>query len=223
MQYIRASIEEAATALEQRLQQELSAGNRVLWLVSGGSNIGIAVQIINQLPTDQTSLLSVMLVDERFGEPGHEGSNWQQLLDAGFDFKQATALPTLKAKQTVESAVNDYTEMLTAALTSTDVSIGLLGIGADGHIAGIMVGSHEAEDTKDLIVSIPAEPYTRLTLTYHALQQLDSTYTFAFGPAKLAPLEQLQTNDTPLSKQPSQILKHMEHAYIYNDQLGEPS
>jgi hypothetical protein len=42
----------------------------------------------------------------------------------------------------------------------------------------------------------------------------------AFGENKLGALQNLKQN-LPLNQQPSQIVKDIAEAYIYNDQLGE--
>ena len=69
--------------LTHKLQQYLQSGQSVVWLVSGGSNIPISVEVLKALkikvkPTLLKSL-KVMLTDERYGPVGHLDSNWQQL------------------------------------------------------------------------------------------------------------------------------------------------
>jgi 6-phosphogluconolactonase/glucosamine-6-phosphate isomerase/deaminase len=91
MKFIRTEgWDEAIADFTDRLLAELSAGKKVLWLTSGGSNIKASVEIMSKVPEPLTANLSVMPSDERFGPPGHADSNWQKLLAAGFDGKQAS-------------------------------------------------------------------------------------------------------------------------------------
>ena len=84
MKFIHASDWHPAIAvLQARLELELTAGKKVLWLVSGGSNITASVQLMQNLADDLTKNLTIMAVDERYGLVGHADSNEGQLLAAG--------------------------------------------------------------------------------------------------------------------------------------------
>jgi 6-phosphogluconolactonase/glucosamine-6-phosphate isomerase/deaminase len=78
------SWEDGIADLTAHLITELRAGKRVLWLLSGGSNIRAIVEVMDSIDDSLTPNLSLLLADERFGPVGHHDSNWQQLLDAGF-------------------------------------------------------------------------------------------------------------------------------------------
>src|SRR6185437_3559960 len=98
MKYIlTAGWDDGMADLTERLVRELAGNKRVLWLVSGGSNIPASVQIMSNISTDLSRRLTVMLADERYGEPGHPESNWEQLEQAGFEGKNASLVRTLKA------------------------------------------------------------------------------------------------------------------------------
>ena len=75
--------EEISAIMGKKLEDKKT----VLWLLSGGSAIDVAVLSRKKL-ADRTSLnnLHIGLIDERYGKYGHENSNWQQLIDAGVDF-----------------------------------------------------------------------------------------------------------------------------------------
>lgn len=219
MQLIKTNGPELAIdAISQRLISELTDGKRVVWLVPGGSGITAVVKIMETIPTPLSNLLTITLSDERYGEPGHDDSNWQQLTAAGFQGKEARLLPVLISGASLEEVTAAFDSLLAQAISSNDVVIAQLGMGADGHIAGILPGS-PATQASGLAAGYITEQFTRVTTTFHALEHADAAYVIAFGAEKLAALEQL-SQDVPLADQPAQILKQIPEAYLYNDQVG---
>lgn len=222
MKYILTSgWDDGVADLTDRLVRELDGGKRVLWLVSGGSNIPASVRVMLNVPARLSKGLSVSLIDERWGKPGHKDSNWQQLLDAGFDGKRASLLPVLRPESDFKQAVKDFDGIISRAFDDNDVAIGQLGIGPDGHIAGILPGSAAARESKSLAAGYEAPPLKRLTLTFPALRRLNAAYVFAFGEPKRQALMSLRSKRSDLTEQPAQILKELDEAYVYNDQAGE--
>lgn len=208
--------------LAERLGAELQAGQQVLWLVPGGSNVPLSVQVMAQLAEEQTAQLTILLSDERFGPVGHADSNLQQLTNAGFQSKRATIVPVLAAGFGLEETRQRYDQAVQAALDRADTIIGQFGMGEDGHIAGILPGS-PAVSSADLVAAYEAPPLTRITLTPKALQDVTAAYLCAFGAAKRPALENLQSHTLSLVEQPAQLLKQLPEAYVYNDQIGENS
>lgn len=222
MKYIlTAGWEDGMADLTQRLVRELAGGKRILWLVSGGSNVQASVKIMDNISAKLSRKLSVSLVDERYGPPGHDQSNWERLMAAGFDGKEATLLPVLKPDRSFKQAIKDYAQLIEEALAACDMAIAQLGIGPDGHLAGILPGSPAAEETEALVSGYEAPPLKRLTLTFPALRRLNAAYAFAFGPPKLATLTKLQAGKADMTDQPAQILKDIPEAYVYSDQVGD--
>ncbi|HVV66518.1 MAG TPA: 6-phosphogluconolactonase [Candidatus Saccharimonadales bacterium] len=222
MQFITCNdAREGTEKFTDRLMQELQAGKKVLWLVCGGSNIAAEAEIMKRIPPELSANLAITLTDERYGEPGHKDSNWRQLQDAGFDFKQATSLPVLQSGQSLEETAQNYDKMARQAFAGNDIVIALFGIGADGHIAGVLPDSPAAAENDMWAAGYQAGQLTRITLTFPALKQIDAAYAFAFGEAKKEALTQLQNETIELERQPSQILKYLPEAYLYSDQVGE--
>lgn len=222
MKYIlTAGWDDGIADLTARLTQELASGKQVLWLTCGGSNIPAAVQIMASIPADVSQNLRVSLSDERFGEPDHADSNWQQLMAAGFDLKQGQGLPVLQAGNSLEQAVAYYSNLVETAMQGGTVVIAQLGIGADGHIAGILPDTPASAEQSALVVGYESPPLTRLTLTFPALRKIHAAYAFAFGAPKKVALHSLQTEDLSPDILPAQILKELPEAYLYSDQVGE--
>lgn len=230
MQFIKDNSKVGAQALAGKVVNSLKEGKKVLWLVPGGSNIPIAVEAMDMIRKEMGDLslkyLTVTLSDERYGSVGHKDSNWKQLEDAGFNFDGVNKIPVLIGKS-LEGTVSAYKKGIIKAMnevaTSEGLIIGQFGIGADGHIAGILPHSRaaaylEADHTgKDspLVCAYRSPPFIRITLTPVALNKVSAAYIFAFGSSKREAVERLRGQDLSIAEQPAQILKHLPEAYLY--------
>ncbi len=204
--------------LVQAINSRLSEGQKVLWLVPGGSAISIAADVSKQLHVPEDGQLIVTLTDERYGPVNHPDSNWLQLASAGFQVANTKELTVLHNKS-LEETVSDYADALETALLGADFRIGLFGMGADGHTAGILPGSPAVNEQR-LASGYAASDFTRLTMTFPAIMRLDQTVVYAMGAGKKPALENLQ-RDIPLAVQPAQIHKKVSRCTIFNDQIGE--
>lgn len=215
MQFIRAnSPEPAAEHIARLVTRALKQNKRVLWLVSGGSSIEVAMQARNKLASSNN--LVVMQVDERFGPVGHADSNWQQLLDAGFSLQDTEHRPVLTGEG-IDATTRNYEHTLEAALRVTDFRLGLFGIGTDGHTAGILPDSPAANSEK-LAVAYQAQDFWRITITPAAIAKLDVAIAWAAGGDKAGPLVQLHQR-MAIAKQPAQALKLAKNSYVYNNHM----
>jgi 6-phosphogluconolactonase/glucosamine-6-phosphate isomerase/deaminase len=219
-----------AQIIADKLTQHLSIGEKVFWLVTGGSAITIEVEVGKLIAHENTSKLTVALMDERFGPVGHPDSNWQQLLDAGFEIPGAHLIPILQDKDRAETTL-EFAHALAETFANADYSLGLFGIGPDGHTAGILPGSPEI-NTSELAVSYADNEATqqftpgvyrdkdRITMTAAAIAKLDEAIVCALGESKHLPLDKIE-QDIPIEEQPAQALKRVDQLSIYNDYKGE--
>ena len=174
MQVYKVGIADIALApLASKLKSSLNIGP-TLWLLSGGSNIRLSVEIMKKIDVDLSSNLSVALVDERFGPYRHPDSNWTQLMQTGFDPKRARVIETIRSDSgDLTNTINRYSHDLSAAIEESTSVIGQLGMGTDGHIGGILPGSSAASETDQLILGYQSNPFTRITMSFNGLRQLD--------------------------------------------------
>ena len=219
MQFVLADAATGVRQLSELLRQSLAAGKRTLWLVPGGSNIPIAVEVMMAVPEKLTKKLTIMLGDERYGPVGHAGSNAEQLRGAGFEFKHATFIPVLIGEP-LQSTAKKYEDVAQKHFTDNELLVGQFGIGADGHSAGILPHSPGATAIGELTVGYEWSDYPRITLTFPAIRQLHVAYAFAYGEGKRRALQRLRDETVPLAEQPAQILKAIRESYVYNDQLS---
>ncbi|HSX23819.1 MAG TPA: 6-phosphogluconolactonase [Candidatus Saccharimonadales bacterium] len=226
MEFIKvANPRTAVNTLQDRLLRELAAGKKVLWFLSGGSVIRAETAILATLrKSPGAKNLAIMLMDERYGRVGHADSNWAQLGLAGANFAGVAAIPVLmEPPRPLAQTADSYEAKVAAALAAADVSVGLFGLGEDGHTAGILPGSPATHQTDRLVVSYHTPQFDRITLTRTALQQVDAAYAFVFGPTKISALNRLRAGQEPFEQLPASLLATIPEAYIYNDQVGEPT
>ena len=129
-----------------------------------------------------------------------EGSNEKMIRDAGLIGhieNSARFYPVLKDKS-LEQTVKDYDETVRFLLSHFPKSIGILGIGPDGHTAGLPPGISNFKfsifNGTDLVAGIdnfPGEFKRRITLTFSGLSKLDEIIVLAFGEKKKEALEQM--------------------------------
>ncbi|HSX53588.1 MAG TPA: 6-phosphogluconolactonase [Patescibacteria group bacterium] len=196
----------------------LESGKKVLWLLPGGSAIKVAVAISKSLPAAHISNLTLTLTDERYGPPGHTDSNWPQLVDAGFRVGTATTQPVLVGKD-LQQTVDEFAHTLEKDFEEADFRIALVGMGPDGHIAGIKPGSSAVGSSK-LAVGYKWQDFTRITSTINALKKLDEVVIYAIGKEKWPQWDALDKTLDP-NVQPAQLLKTLRKVIIYNDYKGD--
>jgi len=209
------SIEPVAEYLATRIAENLAAGKRVLWLVSGGSGIEVGCLAAQKLAGQDLSNLAVTLTDERYGDVGHADENWQQLLESGF------ALPGALLYRPLTGEARDITatrfgDWLAGQLEKADYSIGLFGIGTDGHTAGIKPDS-AAIGGRGWAIDFTGEDFERITMTFPAIEALNEVVLQAMGGSKAAVVHALLHEDTPPEVAPMQVLKRASTSTLFTD------
>lgn len=209
------NIEPVAAYLADVIGDHLDAGERVLWLVSGGSGVQVGVRAAELLAGRDLSGLSVTLTDERYVSLGDSDENWQQLLDGELALPGAELYRPLTGVDRLVTT-QAFGEWLDERLTAADYRIGLFGIGTDGHTAGIKPGSPALAAT-GVATDFTGEDFERITMTFPAIERLDEVVLQAFGNEKSRVLEQLLHEDLPLDEQPAQVLKHVPRCTLFTD------
>ncbi|MEO8785310.1 MAG: 6-phosphogluconolactonase [Candidatus Saccharimonadales bacterium] len=209
---------ESAHFLSDFLVGQLQAGKLVAWLVPGGSNIEVSVAAMQAVPAELRAKLAILQTDERYGSYDHVNSNWRQLRTAGFDPTGAAAFPVLAAdNRPIDQTVKRYAKTVRAVFEHADCVVGQFGIGADGHIAGILPGS-VASRSRQTVIGYKANRFNRITMTMPTLARLDAAFAYVFGDSKQTAVQNLIAQNSSTSEQPCQILKKLPTAYLFTDQ-----
>ncbi len=197
--------------ISEKLLSLLAEHDRILFLVPGGSAAPVANLALSRLSAENLSRISVMLTDERYGELGHRESNANYYSG----IKNISFIPVLEGGN-LEETVSRYENNLAREFSQTNYRLGLFGIGADGHTAGIMPQSSVIKSER-LVGSQLTPTFLRVTITPLAISQLDEAFIFASGSGKWPVISDLLSRDLDITTEPAQILTKLKKLTIFSD------
>ncbi len=178
------------------LRSALAARGRAVLAVSGGSTPAALYRILADTELDWDRV-TVVLVDERWVDPGQAGSNetfvHETLLQGRAAHAVFVGLKTAHAAPT--DAAPERAHAVAEALAGAPIDVAVLGLGADGHTASWFPHADglEAALAADapLVAAIRAAPSAvtgahldRLTLTLPALRDARQSIIMITGPEK---------------------------------------
>lgn len=218
MKFISLDHQKTVDLISDSLTQALNKGQSVLWLVSGGSNIQAQVDVMNQL-NDQagglTDKLTILPVDERYGPSGHADSNYQQMKQAGFNPGRASWVNVLGKNLNFDETISYYNQLMKVALDKSDYGLAILGIGEDGHTAGLLPGSSALNSTQ--LIAGYRDRHHRMTMTPKSLMMLNQTFVMARGDNKLPVLDKLKGKQQSITDMPSMLLYDLKSCIVISD------
>ena len=194
------SSEESGIELAKTTLYEKCAKDTVLFL-SGGET---PKPLYKVLATEQRLKVgAVAMVDDRYSFH-QQYSNEIMIKASGFldflDQQNSAFYPILEFGFSREKTATQYEDTVSFLLNHFPKNIAIMGIGEDGHTAGIPVGvpSSEMQIKNENYVaefnSFLKEPKERVTLTFRALSMIDLLIVLAFGENKKAALERVFTS-----------------------------
>ncbi len=146
---------------------------------------------------------AVAMIDERFGKKLHENSNEKMIKDTGFikylDKIKTQFYPIIHSGLSREQSATAYDKKSRDLFFHFNKSVGILGIGKDGHTAGIPAGisniKYQLSNKKDEFVTSYDDENgnygQRITLTFAGLSLLDFFIVLAFGKEKKEAIEKI--------------------------------
>jgi len=176
----------------KQLLYETVSKTSVLFL-SGGTTPKMLYEILAK--DKKLKVGAVAMVDERYGEKLHGGSNELMIKNThllSYLQKSNTEFyPVLQKKEDIESTAVQYDETVRYLCNYFQKSIAVLGVGADGHTVGIPAVSQNSkfktQNGTDLVTSFddfPGDFKQRITLTFLGLSRLDKIIVLVFGKDK---------------------------------------
>ncbi|RJR16598.1 hypothetical protein C4579_00010 [Candidatus Microgenomates bacterium] len=223
--------QQTARFILQKLTRYLSQNDTLLLLSGGSVGKEVVPELVKLFQNNPQSLenLIVGLIDERFGQAWHEQSNMLLLQKSGLlsflESKHATFLPILTDEHDADWEAKRYENVLNTILEKVaGRSIGILGIGADGHTAGIKPQPDQATfdgifmQANRLVVNYSGTDFERITLTPLALQKLTQIVVYAKGEEKREALEKLQNGKAEdVYKYPAILLQKHPRVELFSD------
>jgi 6-phosphogluconolactonase/glucosamine-6-phosphate isomerase/deaminase len=227
MKIIKVKNPEEGIEVCKKLLYEMVSKTSVLFL-SGGSTPKTLYEILAK--EKRLNVGAVAMVDERFGEKQHENSNELMIKNThllSYLQKMNTNFYPILQGDNLENTVMQYDETARFLFSYFQKSVAILGVGVDGHTAGIPVGDQTAElrvQTKtDLVTSFDnfsGDFKQRITLTFLGLAKLDRIIVLVFGKDKKKALNLMFQNGS-ISQTPARFLvqkKIAEKVILITDQ-----
>lgn len=215
MKYINVTNTEPVTQyLADTINSHLAAGEKVLWILSGGSGGKVCAEVSKRLTGDLSGLITT-LSDERYVPLDDPDENWKQLLGYGFSVPGALTYRPIQGKDRTQTAV-DLGDWMKEQFPIANYKIGLFGMGADGHTAGLKPGTSAVTAT-GWATDFTGDDFERITMTFDAIRQLDEVVLQAMGADKTTIIDQILHTDLPITTQPVQILKTFEKSILFTD------
>lgn len=177
--------------------------NTVLYL-SGGSQ-----KVLYKILAEEGKIRpgAVAMVDDRFGPPYHRISNELTVRDTGFiDYLQKQGIPfypILKEGLPREKVSQEYQKTIEDLLSKYSKHVAILGLGVDGHFAGIAPNRYDFENLlfrdKELFIGEFHDPRPmsedgnpsppngfgeRVTMTFQGISRMSAILLIAFGDNK---------------------------------------
>ena len=210
----------------QCLAELLKSDVLTLVLLSGGSAIKTYSPIADAIQSGNKNLI-IGMVDERYDEVGHKDSNARAIAEA-FDLwnlcqKNGVECREILQGKSFEQTVHDYELWLGDRLTEVRRSIAVLGIGADGHTAGILPFPKEEFDTifeTDRLAvgyNAPGQFALRITVTPHLLSRVSHAILVGQGRDKLNAfnLALKSPDESSLHDIPASIIHQMPDVQVF--------
>lgn len=206
-------------ALAKQKIYELCDKKTVLFLSGGNTPKSLYQQLTREKILDTGT---VAMVDERYGHPSHPDSNERMIKETGlldyFNEKKILFYSILKNGMHRDLNSKYYDEAVRFLFFHFRNSVGILGLGKDGHTAGIAPNRSDFknpifdEERAGLLVSDFKDPKIleeggfgeRITLTFKGLSHFNNFIILAFGNDKKEALQKMFTQG-PLEEIPGRF------------------
>jgi 6-phosphogluconolactonase len=219
----------AAESISMSLLELKKKDVPVLFLFSGGSALSVLDMID---PSCLGEYLTLAPVDERF-DPTGEASNFAAFMETDFFRKAESAgvrfIDTrVKEEQGRDDLANEFeTALLRGSTSKSGKIITILGMGPDGHTAGIFPDAdekafHDRFDGSRLVVGYRAPEYAtcpeRITTTPSFLEKnIDQAFVYLSGEEKRDTWERVLRNDEPIHLLPAGIFQRLRRVEVFTD------
>ncbi|MBI2330090.1 6-phosphogluconolactonase [Candidatus Daviesbacteria bacterium] len=170
-----------------------SVDSNTLLLLSGGASPDLLYQLIVQDNTLRPG--AVALIDERFGVPMHDNSNEKMIAGTGllaYINNEGIPFYGILKNSDMEIAARAYEQITKDLFRKFSKKIAIMGIGSDGHTAGIKPDLEYNHARWVVAYDDTAGSFgKRVTLTFEALSEIDEFTILVFGENKKEAFEKM--------------------------------
>lgn len=158
---------------------------KTLLALSGGTSVDYQKMIVSKADVHPGA---ICVVDERFGKSWHKVSNEKLLKDQGvFDYAKKKGIEMYKilsGNDILESEKN-YDKIIVDLFKKYKKKVGVVGVGANLHTAGIFPYSAAAKSPNYVVAETVEDMFPRrISLTLKALGEFQNFIILMFGLAK---------------------------------------
>jgi len=189
-------------ALAERLGGAIAARGASAIMLSGGTTPLPAYRALGSRPLPHDERLHVLFSDERYVPSDSEASNYHRsrpLLDA-LALTPARLL-RVRTELPLEAAAAEYERLLGALLASgVRISLGLLGLGADGHTASLFSAEDLTRAQGHLAIAVQRpDGMSAVSVTPRLLAEVEALLFVVAGEDKHSALQALEAHEPHLT------------------------
>lgn len=211
--------QKAASTIAAQIDKYISEGEKVLWLLAGGSANAVYESMEDLLELNDYTNLTFILGDDRWAEDkNHPNANWPLFAYLPVFIKLEKLGANIKYilnSQSIKKDTQDFNDLIQNAVAQNYKIISLQGLGVDGHTAGITPANQadftQAYDNNDWVVNhnLGGDFPNRITITFNTMAKADNVWLYAVGEKKKVILEKINE----LSRLNISELKNVLHQY----------
>jgi len=222
-QNVEALRKSASQKLQLEIERAKSEGKAVLFLASGGSALGL----LQSIPSELWVGVTIMVLDERFSTDP-KLNNSLQLEEKGLPVTKTVP----EKDETLEEFANRCEQLIIdwKAQHPDGSVIATVGMGDDGHIAGISPFPNEPEKFNQIfeehlrnVVGYVGNlnPSQRVTVTPRFMKEgIDTAIVYIIGENKQAALDRVFAQTGNLAQTPARVLQSMNgEVYLFTDRV----
>lgn len=230
--------EKAFLSLRKRIDEHIKEKKRIALFLSGGSVVNLYGQLSKWIEGVAGNAITFAQVDERFQPNNREQVTYnieQRRENINAEVMGATGLWTACEKKEIpyycvsqegslKKSSQEYNQIVERLFHEYDYKIAILGIGQDGHTAGLLPRYQKKWDVDSYVVGYESTGKfpKRITLTQNTLRKLDYALVVAVGEEKRKVVTSVMLNSPAcrrgrfqhLNKIPNSIRRIQDPEYI---------
>jgi 6-phosphogluconolactonase len=225
MELVVANLDDLRAEIAHTFERRAAAGP-LSCAIAGGPTALIYLAALREAQVDW-SRVAFFMMDERAGlsEAGESHADVaRRMLSPVRDGRGARLFAIRASEPDLDVAAAEYDHVLGRELHDEPLDLAIMGVGEDGHIAGLFAG-HPALEELTRVIAIhdaPRPPYRRLTMTMSFLISTAEIWIVALGERKRAIVQAAAiraAGNTPLDM----LLRHGGRVTLFTDQIVQRS